>query len=101
LVADATAFSKHPARFRLSAADVRSVTHNNADDVDAAALIKRAIERAGGPGPYNKRNDSRLILAAADVSKMAANSRSFRRFLRCVGHPDYSGQSRRPKPRPT
>jgi hypothetical protein len=45
---------------------------------------------------YEKVADSKRILARQSVLTAGQHSRSFRRFLRLVGVPVYSGQSRSP-----
>lgn len=96
LVADVEAFGHHPARFQISKEDAHSVSFGNADDVDAMAIIERSIRRAQARSTYQKVKDGHLLLSAANPTILAANSRSFRRFMRCIGHPDYLDQSRAP-----
>jgi hypothetical protein len=61
-------------------------------------LNKAARTRAGvhKAEDYNKTKDAPGITAKLDPLAMALNSRSFRRLLRCLGHPDYASQSARP-----
>lgn len=92
LVADVDAMLDMSARFSLSRGAVNSIRPNKADNTDAEALIRAAAIR----GSYHKVKDAGRILGQADVSNMATNSRSFRKFLRCVGHPAYATQSRAP-----
>ena len=92
LVADIEALRTMPARFDVSAAVIRSVAPNKADQIDAYAILQSCARRRA----YRKVQDARRILSHADISRMAANSRSFRRFLRCVGHPAYITQSNKP-----
>lgn len=55
-------------------------------------LLKRcSLDKA-----YDKVADSKAIMAKADVSTIAAHSRSFRRFMRLIGCPVYATQSRFP-----
>ncbi|MDQ3411518.1 MAG: DUF4276 family protein [Chloroflexota bacterium] len=93
LVAALPTLSHPSARFRLSKSDERLIVSDMADHTDALSLLKRST--AGRE--YDKVADSKRILAAANVDEIAANSRSFRRFLRCLGHPDYLHQSRSPR----
>lgn len=92
LVADSQALACQPGRFQVSAADRGRVAPSKADHVDALAMIKRSCLGTA----YHKVLDSERVLARADTLTIASNSRSFRRFLRCVGHPGYLQQSKRP-----
>jgi hypothetical protein len=92
LVADVEAVKIQRARFRLSTAAERSIVPNKADNVAALEVLKTAAVRTS----YSKVPDSQRILERADIQRIAANSRSFRRLLRVVGHPGYAGQSRLP-----
>jgi hypothetical protein len=78
-------------RFKLSKADVRKVAPNKADSVDGADFFRKVTL-----GDYDKVADSKRILKKAAVAEIADNSRSFRRFLRIIGDPAYSAQSRHP-----
>lgn len=92
LVSDIDAILGMRARFALSNQVINSIQPNKADHVDAYSVLRSAaIHRT-----YDKVKDAGRILDHADVLRMAANSRSFRKFLRCVEHPAYSGQSKRP-----
>lgn len=92
LVSDVEALKCQPGRFAVSDADARRVVPNRADRIDAMTLLKRMCKDAA----YEKVRDSERILTRADVMRMAENSRSFRRFLRVVGHPSYQRQSASP-----
>ena len=98
LVAATSALRSQPKRFRLSGTAASSIAPNNADQTDALGLLHTATRaaRKGKKQTYSKIADSKRILARVDINEMAANSRSFRRFLRCLGHPAYHDQSRRP-----
>jgi len=91
LISDMRAFRNQQARFRISAGIRSSIEPNKADHVDGDALLRRIVR-----GTYDKVADSKRVLHRADPIRMAKNSRSFRRFLRCVGHPDYGAQSEVP-----
>ena len=91
LVSDIDAIRVQPARYNLSLNAERAISPNRADRCDALAILKRAARSS-----YRKVDDAEKIMAHADVQRMAANSRSFRRFLRVAGHPLYTTQSRRP-----
>jgi hypothetical protein len=92
LLADLDALRASPARFDVSEATRKRIEPNKADAADGVILIKRCIN----DGHYEKVNDSKRILESAEVWRMAAHSRSFRRFLRCVECPGYREQSRLP-----
>lgn len=92
LVADPDALMAQPARFRISETVRRSIVPDKADNVDALAILRACAVGTG----YNKRRDSSRIMERSDLNTMAGNSRSFRRFLRCVGHPNFRNQSRTP-----
>ncbi len=92
LVSDPDALLGMRARFAVSRGVVNSIRPNKADHIDAA----RALRVAARGHAYEKVKDAGRILERADVLRMAANSRSFRKFLRCVGHPAYATQSRAP-----
>jgi hypothetical protein len=92
LVADTAAFNSIRGRFRLTTAQVSSVTPNKADTIDAERILKDAAQKRA----YEKYADSGTILERADPLAMAKNSRSFRRFLRMADCPPYQQQSRLP-----
>jgi hypothetical protein len=96
IVADVEAVRSFSARFTITGAFKTAVSPNRADGSDAIQLLHKATNRKA----YDKLQDGAKILKVSDPTNIAANSRSFRRLLRVVGHPLYSGQSRRPA-RPT
>jgi hypothetical protein len=67
---------------------------NKADAIkDAFELLKEhSIDKA-----YAKRRGALEICRKADPLVLAKNSRSFRKFLRTIGHPRYRDQSARPR----
>jgi Domain of unknown function (DUF4276) len=91
LIADLEALKASPRRYNLTTADERRIIPNKADSCDALRMLKNMTNSA-----YSKVDDSRIILTAADPLRIAANSRSFRRFLRVAGHSDYQTQSSKP-----
>ena len=91
VVSDPQALETSSNRFRLTENQRRSIAPNRSDQCDALHLLKTA---AGGE--YHKIRHSVAIMKRADIDRMAANSRSFRRFLRCLDHPAYRDQSRLP-----
>jgi hypothetical protein len=92
VIADLAALRKQPKRFEVSKATARAVQPDKADRVDALALLKRAAIKDA----YDKVEDSKRVLTVADASSIGAHSRSFRRFLRCVGCVLYAHQSSNP-----
>lgn len=92
LAADFDALAGLRGRFTLTDADRNRVAPNKADHVDCYALLNRACRK----GYYDKVADAGRILEVATVEGIAANSRSFRRLLRVLGHPSYVSQSRLP-----
>lgn len=91
LIADIDALSQQRQRFVVSAAHRRRVEPNKADRVDALRLLKEAAKEG-----YSKVVDAERIMRRADVLRIAANSRSFRRYLRVLDYPTYRHQSRVP-----
>jgi hypothetical protein len=92
VIADISTLATMRARFRVSAGDRRAIEPDRADRVDALAMLKRmAIRKA-----YDKVDDGKRILDAADARRIGRNSRSFRKLMSVIGHPQYSTQSRLP-----
>jgi Domain of unknown function (DUF4276) len=91
LIADIDAISTMSARYSLSKAAIDAVAPDKADRVNGYRWLMKATD-----GTYDKKRDAKRILAAAQPSRIAANSRSFRRFLRVLGHPAYKAQSKAP-----
>ena len=95
LIADPGAFKKLRGRYEITSAFEGAVSPNKADGgTDATGLIKSISKDRS----YDKLKDAVAIVSVADPGTMACNSRSFRRFLRLLGHPDYVAQSLRPSP---
>jgi hypothetical protein len=77
----------------VSQAQLRQIAPDRADSIpDAESLLKAAARKPG----YNKTRDAVEIMMKADMLRIAENSRSFRRLLRCVNHPRYADQSKEP-----
>ncbi len=93
LIADPHAFSKMPARFELEAGLTRGII-GRADNLDALTILKKAVVKT----KYSKTQDPPRILSVVDPLEMARNSRSFRRFLRMLDHPDYRTRSKTAAP---
>lgn len=95
LIADVDVFGRM-SRFNMSNAARQSIVPNKADHVDGQAILKAAAyaQRTS----YSKISDAIEIMRRADPLNIAANSRSFRRFLRVIEHPAYLEQSRNPAP---
>jgi hypothetical protein len=96
LIADPAAIEGLQGRFSPTgvAAIKAAVAGGRADERDALQLLERATVNRS----YQKVKDSDQILSRVDLRAMSRNSRSFRCFLRRVGHPDYQRGSRRPAP---
>jgi hypothetical protein len=92
LIADVGALRAQPARFNCDGAAMRAIAKSGADAVPAHAFLKQWTRNDA----YRKTKDSVRILEHADPLRMAATSRSFRRFLHLLGHPAYADQSRLP-----
>lgn len=83
-----------PGRIAMGEGVIRAIRGSGADSfADAETVLDTACIGKN----YNKRKDSVQICRVADPLAIAINSRSFRRFLRVVGHPSYEQQSRRPR----
>ena len=93
LIADIKALKSLRGRFRVTKSFEKKVSPNKADNVrDGEALLKAiAIDRK-----YHKRRDAKAITTIQEALEIARNSRSFRRFLRVIGHPQYLSQSKKP-----
>jgi len=91
LISDPAAFRAINRRF--DPGRIPAMSGNNGADRPGAENI---LNHAAIPPPYHKVKDPPRILLHADPLRMAANSRSFRRFLRVVGHPRYAHQSKVP-----
>lgn len=96
LISDPEIFTKMPKRFKLSVGATNRIAPNKADHVDAQNILEAAVQ----VGAYSKVSDATKIMTHADPLIMAANSRSFRKFLREIEHPAYRQQSRNPVPLP-
>ncbi|MCA1631430.1 MAG: DUF4276 family protein [Acidobacteria bacterium] len=92
LVSDIEAFIRMLRRINLIEAAKRAIQPNKADNVDAQEILKRAAQGDA----YSKVADAIRIMMHIDPVRMAANSRSFRKFLREIEHPLYVTQSRTP-----
>lgn len=92
LVSDIEALARMTDRFKFSQSQIDSIQPNKADQVDSLSLLRSAAIKQS----YDKVQDSVRIMRIADALRMAANSRSFRKFLRVVGSPDYGDQSKKP-----
>ena len=93
LVSDIEALKRHRGRFDVSAATERLTSRNNADSSDAEELIKRSIRK--GQHSYSKVVDAKRIISVSNPCRMAKNSRSFRRWMRLLGHVCYSQDNSR------
>lgn len=93
LVADVDVFDQLRSRYRVTKTFRKAISPNKADSVpDAESLLNKIVLS----GEYHKRRDAAQITGLQEADKMAQNSRSFRRFLRLVGHSNYLLQSKKP-----
>ena len=98
LIADLTALRSMPGRFVLTKAFENQVRLDRADGVvDAEKLLNSVV--ASRTPEYHKRRDAQAITSKQDLLRLACNSRSFRRFLRLLGHSVYAKQSKIPDKR--
>ncbi len=93
LISDTKVFKKLSARYKTTEAFISTVIPNKADTVENATGLLNKI--CVGP-EYHKRRDAAQITKHQDISEISKNSRSFRRFLRLLGHQDYETQSKKP-----
>jgi hypothetical protein len=94
LIASPEAFVAQRARYSHPDRIAKQVQPDRADLVrNPCALINSAISK----GEYDKTNDAPKILARSNLDSLAANSRSFRRFLAVLGDPAYANGSRAPQ----
>ena len=92
LISDPDGIKKLNSRFSITKDFIKSVSSNNSDNVDEPVKLLNKI--CVGKKSYHKRDDARAIANQLDPLRMAKNSRSFRRFLRVIGLPDYLNQSK-------
>jgi len=97
LISDPDALATLKGRFKVSNTKRHKIEPNKADNVtDAQGFLEAAVKTARKNESYNKIQDAVRMLDRADPLRMAANSRSFRRLLRLLGHAAFRGQSKRP-----
>lgn len=93
LISDIQVFKKLSARYKLTEAFTKTVTPNKADSIENAVdLLNKICVGA----EYHKRRDAAQITKLQDIYEVGKHSRSFRRFLRLLGHSNYKEQSKRP-----
>lgn len=92
LVADVDALEQLRRRFQVTTAFKNSIVPNKADNINAFEQLNRITR---GPS-YHKRRDAAAITEKQDPVRVALNSRSFRRFLKLISHPNYRCQSKYP-----
>jgi hypothetical protein len=92
LVSDIQVFDKMPKRFSISSSNIKRIEPNKADRADAQSILEKSAKGED----YDKAQDSVRIMNLADPIRIASNSRSFRRFLRLIGHASYKDQSCQP-----
>jgi hypothetical protein len=90
LIADLEALrARSPRKYNFPDGVIDRVRRSGADNVQATDLLDRYVD-----GGYCKRADSAEMCRVVRADRLAANSRSFRKLLRSLGHPAYSLQSR-------
>jgi hypothetical protein len=95
LISDVAALRSLNGVFDVTKGFVRRVSPNKADHVQAPiGELNRIIK---GNSQYHKNNTAKKIAEKQTFSGIAANSRSFRRFLRVVSHPSFADQSKSPQ----
>jgi hypothetical protein len=93
LIADETLFQKQKTKLFQAPEGYSRKIANRADALDAEAELKRMKT----PGEnFRKGKHGHELAKKAEPLHMAQNSRSFRKFLRALGHPAYAAQSKRP-----
>ncbi len=93
LIASPEGFRAQRARYARPERIERAAVPDKADKViDPCEVINSAMTK----GQYDKTGDAPKILAAANIDSLAANSRSFRRFLAVLGDPAFSSGSKKP-----
>lgn len=93
LLADPDAFRQMPARFSLRKVNLRTALR--AGRADELTNPVRLLNTFAIKTEYHKGQDPARIVAHQKLEIVAANSRSFRKFLRAVGHRAYETQSKR------
>ena len=93
LIADPDAFESLPGRFPNVSSIRGAAAPNRADSANAMEVLKA---NAAHGESYHKVRDAKRIVQHIVPERAAKNSRSFRRFLRVLGHGHYRTQSRNP-----
>ncbi|GBE29790.1 hypothetical protein BMS3Bbin04_00813 [bacterium BMS3Bbin04] len=89
LLSDISTVASIKGRYTVSKALRSKIEPNKADGNLVIDLMKKAAKKEG----YSKVRDAVFILSKANADKIAANSRSFRRFMRVLGYQPYANQS--------
>lgn len=93
LIADPEAIAQIK-NFKLTSTFRKRVAPDKADHVPNPIDLLNKLEL--GPKSFHKTVDGTEIAKKLDINTVASNSRSFRRFLRLLSHPDYLTQSKKP-----
>jgi len=96
LIADISMLESHPKMFKPTKGDINKIAPNKADKCGAMSIINKLVKQSGSKRLYDKRWHAVRAFENADPKVIAANSRSFRRFLRLLDCPLYSSQSKQP-----
>ncbi|WP_392876736.1 DUF4276 family protein [Streptomyces sp. LN499] len=93
LIASPEGFTRQRSRYAYPDKIEKAAVPNKADRVaDPCRLINSAMSK----GQYDKTGDAAKILRVSNLDSLAANSRSFRKFLAVLGDPAYATGSRQP-----
>lgn len=95
LAADPDGLRAMPRRFPGWERIRNAVSQDRADSANALELLRRNVDPKTA---FHKVLDARRIAEHLVPERAARNSRSFRRFLRVIGHQNYTVQSRNPGP---
>jgi Domain of unknown function (DUF4276) len=87
LVADPEALTALPGLIKKPERIAKQVAGGRADAVDALTLLKNGWAKKG----FKKPACAVAIFRKLDPVRAAANSRSFRKLLKTLGHPDFGG----------
>jgi hypothetical protein len=93
LICAISALKRQRSRFPHVGRITKHVLSDKGDSADAIELMRQCTDSNAA---YEKVNDAKRIMTAADPHEIARNSRSFRRLLRILDDPKYKDQSRLP-----
>ncbi len=94
LIADPEAINQL-SNFEVTSAFRKKVEQDKTDHVQDPVGLLSGLKKGGST--FHKTKDGTEIAKKLNVENAARNSRSLRRFLRLLEHPDYKDQSKKPK----